>query len=221
MNPVTGARQPYLHLIAPLIMLIVFALTAMACSVLDSGPFEENFDTAGKWGTGASADVEGQVSEGLYEMLVESNHGVYYASAGENFADGVYELDATQLDGPLNNGYGLLFRVDEENDSFYVFEVSGDGYVWIGYCTDLCESEAVALVGGDWFRSPAVNIGLHETNNLKVIADGSRMTFYVNDLEVGRATDSRFVEGDVAVMVETLGEPGVRVVFDNFSHIPQ
>lgn len=221
MNPETSTRQPYLGLIRPLILLMVFAMIAMACSVFDSGPYEESFDAAGSWGTGASADVEGQVSEGVYEMLVESNHGIYLATAGERFADGAYELDATQIDGPLNNGYGMLFRVDEESDSFYVFEVSGDGYVWIGYCTDLCESEAVALVGGDWFRSPAVKMGLHETNNLKVIADGSRMTFFVNGLEVGRATDSRLAEGDVAVMVETLGEPGVRVVFDNFSHIPR
>jgi hypothetical protein len=217
----TGAKHPYLNLIGPLILLVVFAMTAMACSVLDSGPYEESFDAAGSWGVGASAEVEGQVTEGVYEMLVESNQGVYYASAGENFADGAYEVDATQIEGPLNNGYGLLFRVDEENDSFYVFEVSGDGYVWIGYCTDLCESEAVALVGGDWFRSPAVKMGLHETNKLKVVADGDRMTFFVNGLEVGRANDSRLAEGDVAVMVETLGEPGVRVVFDNFSHTAQ
>ena len=155
----TSIRQPYLGLIRPLILLIVFAMTAMACSVLDSGPYEEGFDAAGSWGTGASSDVEGRVSDGLYEMLVESNNGLYYASAGERFADGVYEVDATQIEGPLNNGYGTLFRVDDESDSFYVFEVSGDGYVWIGYCTDLCESEAVALVGGDWFRSPAVKLG--------------------------------------------------------------
>jgi hypothetical protein len=217
MKPETGAQRVNLALIWSLAFIFILALSAMACSVFGSGAFEESFDEPGNWGTGSSVDVEGQVSEGVYDMLVKSNHGLYMATAGEQFGSGTYELDATQIEGPLNNGFGMLFRVDEESDSFYVFEVSGDGYVWIGYCSQLCEAEADALVGGDWFRSPAVKTGLQETNNLKVVADGGRMTFLVNGLEVGRTVDDRLSEGDVAVMVETLGEPNVRVVFDNFS----
>jgi hypothetical protein len=203
------------------LFLVALALTSVACSVFGSGDYQETFDNAGSWGEGTSADVEGQVVDGAYEMFVKSNHGVYMATAGETFGDGVYEVDATQIDGPLNNGYGMLFRVHDGSDSFYALEVSGDGYVWIGYCSALCESEADALVGGDWFRSPAVRTGLHETNNLKVIAEGQRMTFFVNGLEVGRAVDDRLAQGDVAVMVETLGQPDVRVIFDNFSFTPQ
>lgn len=215
-----STRRTYLALVGPLAFLFSLAFTSMACSVFGSGVYEESFDEAGNWGTGTSVDVEGQVVEGVYEMLVKSNHGIYLATAGERFEDGTYTLDATQIGGPLNNGYGMLFFVDEESESFYAFEVSGDGYIWIGYCTELCESEADAMVGRNWFRSPAVKTGLHETNKLKVITDGGRMTFLVNGLEVGRAVDDRLTEGDVAVMVETLGEPGVRVVFDNFAYTP-
>jgi hypothetical protein len=201
-----------------LAFIMVFLVTA--CTARD-GAYQESFDDAGSWGTGISADVEGQVSDGAYELFVKSNQGVYMATAGRDFGDGVYEVDATQVAGPLNNGYGLLFRVDETDDSFYAFEVSGDGYVWIGYCSGLCKIEATALVGRDWFRSPAVKTGLQETNNLKVIVNGIRMTFFVNGLEVGRAVDDRRAEGDVALAVEALGQPGVRVVFDNFSYTPQ
>ena len=70
-------------------------------------------------------------------MEVRSNAGLFMATAGESFGDGVYELEATQIDGPLNNGYGMLFRVDESSDSFYAFEVSGDGFIWIGWCRAL------------------------------------------------------------------------------------
>jgi hypothetical protein len=205
------------------IIFLAFALVllATACAALDRGAFQESFDEEGLWGSGISADVEGQVRDGAYELFVKSNQGVYMATAGQRFGDGVYEVDATQVAGPLNNGYGLLFRVDETDDSFYAFEVSGDGYVWIGYCTELCEAEAVALVGRDWFRSPAVKTGLQETNNLKVIVNGIRMTFFVNGLEVGRAVDDGREQGDVALAVEALGQPGVRVVFDNFSYTPQ
>jgi hypothetical protein len=174
----------------------------------------------GTWGTGSSADVDGQVRDGVYDMHVKSNHGLYLATAGENFLDGNYEVEATQIGGPLNNGYGMLFRVDEETDSYYVFEVSGDGFVWIGRCSNLCEDEAVALVGGDWFPSPAVKQGLQQTNLLRVVANGPRMSFFVNGIEVGRTADETLAEGDIAVMVEALGEPGVRVIFDNFRVIP-
>jgi hypothetical protein len=154
-------------------------------------------------------------------MLVKANYGIFYATAGEDFTDGIFEVEATQVDGPLNNGYGMLFRVDEATDSFYAFEVSGDGYVWIGRCTNLCDEGNVALVGGDWFRSPAVQTGLQATNHLQVVVTGNRMTFYVNSVEVGRTADTTFASGDVAIMVETLGERGVRVIFDNFKVSPQ
>ncbi len=221
MNVTNRAGRPYRALVITLALVLAVVLLATACGALDDGAYQETFDEQGSWGVGLSADVEGRVNDGAYEMLVKENQGDYMATAGRSFGDGVYEVDATQIAGPLNNGFGLLFRVDEADDSFYALEVSGDGYVWIGYCVELCKTEALALVGGDWFRSPAVKTGLQETNNLKVVVDGIRMTFYVNGLEVGRAVHDRQREGDLAVMVEALGQPGVRVVFDNFSYTPQ
>ncbi len=212
---------PYRTIGHSVTLVLFFVFLGAACSALVAGPYHENFDSAGTWGSGSSAEVNGQVKDGLYDMEVKSNHGLYLATAGKNFADGIYELEATQIAGPLNNGYGMLFRVDDSTDSFYVFEVSGDGFVWIGYCQDLCESEAIALVSGDWFRSPAVKTGLQATNRLRVIADGPIMTFFVNGVEVGRTSDSRLTKGDIAVMIEALGEPGIRVAFDNFSVTPQ
>lgn len=193
----------------------------MLVSGCGSGQYNETFDKAGDWGTGRTADVVGEVDNGVYEMLVKSNSELYLASAGESFGNGVYEVEATQIAGPLNNGYGFLFKVDEETDSFYAFEISGDGWIWIGRCAELCESEQVTLVGGDWFRSPAINQGLQATNVLRAVVDGNLMTFYVNGVEVGRTSDDRLTEGDIAVMVETLGESGVRVIFDNFRFTPQ
>jgi len=199
-------------------LLLALVILVSGCG---SGQYNETFDKAGDWGTGRTADVVGEVDNGVYEMLVKSNSELYLASAGESFGNGVYEVEATQIAGPLNNGYGFLFKVDEETDSFYAFEISGDGWIWIGRCAELCESEQVTLVGGDWFRSPAINQGLQATNVLRAVVDGNLMTFYVNGVEVGRTSDDRLTEGDIAVMVETLGESGVRVIFDNFRFTPQ
>jgi hypothetical protein len=213
-------RQTFLvrtqHKFVIFVLLLVVFVTACR-----SGEYEETFDKVGSWGSGRSTDVVGEVENGVYEMLVKSNSDLYLATAGESFGDGVYEVEATQIAGPVNNGYGFLLKVDDESDSFYVFEISGDGWIWIGRCAELCETEQVALVGGDWFRSPAVNQGLQATNNLRAVVDGSLMTFYVNGVEVGRTSDDRLTDGDIAVMVETLGESGVRVIFDNFRFTPQ
>jgi hypothetical protein len=213
-------HKPHAALLRPLAFVVLLTVATLACGTLGSAPFEETFDDPGNWGAGSSDDVRGEVADGQYQMEVRSNAGLLMATSGESFGDAVYELEATQIDGPLNNGYGMLFRVDESSDSFYAFEVSGDGYIWIGWCSELCRGETVALVGGNWFRSAAVNKGLQETNRLRVVAEGTRMTFYVNGIEVGRTSDGRLAEGDIAVAVETLGEPGVRVAFDNFKVTP-
>lgn len=200
---------------------LVMVLLSITCGPIGTGgAYTESFNQPGSWGLGDRNDVEGKIENGVYEMLVKSSYGIYYATAGEEFTDGIFEVKATQVDGPLNNGYGLLFRVDEETDSFYAFEISGDGYVWIGRCTNLCEEESVTLVGGDWFRSPAVQTGLQATNHLQAIVNGNRMTFFVNSVEVGRTSDTTFVSGDIAIVVETLGERGVRIVFDDFKVSP-
>jgi hypothetical protein len=201
-----------------LIILVGILLTILgsACNSAGSKQYVETFNAQGNWGVGHSDDVLGMVSNGFYDMTVKDNYGLYLATAGESFSDGIYEVEATQLSGPLNNGYGMLIRVDYDTDSYYVFEVSGDGFIWIGYCTDLCNEVSEPLVGGGWFRSPAVRQGLLETNHLKVLAEGSRVAFFVNGIQVGRTSDSRLIKGDVAVLVETLGRGDVRVGFDNF-----
>lgn len=199
-------------------LLLLSLLLLVACGSL-RGPYTETFDEAGGWGVGSDVDAEGSVTGGRYEFLVKSNLGLFWSTAGENFGDGVYEVEATQLGGPLDNGYGMLFRVDDDTDSFYIFEVSGDGYVWIGRCQNGCDEEQV-LIDDNWFASEAVNQGLNSPNHLRVRAEGANMIFSVNDQEVGRVTDDAFAEGDIGVMVETLGEGDVLVGFDNFSVTP-
>jgi hypothetical protein len=203
-----------------LLLAIILMVVIVVARFLAPLPYEETFDRQGSWGADDRPDVVGKVANGVYDLHVKANYGVFYATAGKRFSDGIYEVEATQISGPLNNGYGMLLRVDEGSDAFYVFEVSGDGFIWIGRCTNRCQDDVVTLVGRDWFPSPAVNQGLQATNRLRLVADGSSMTFLVNGIEVGRTTDNVLKNGDIAVMVETLGERGVRVVFDNFRVLP-
>jgi hypothetical protein len=208
-------NSKWLLAIAVLLSLLIGA----GCRRAQTEPYLETFETAATWGIGSDSNTAGEIVNGRYELLVRPAVDRFWTSAGQTFADGVYELEATQVAGPVDNGYGMLFRIDGRIDSFYAFQVSGDGYVLIAHCAKGCAEER-ALVQGGWFESTAVNQGLNQTNRLRVRAERGNFIFYVNDQEVGRATDNAIVRGDIGLIVETLGEGGVRVAFDNFSVTP-
>jgi hypothetical protein len=204
--------------ITAVVTMFLLLLALVACD--GGGPYSETFDTAGNWRAGTDGDAEGQVVNGVYDLFVKADNLFIWTTGGENFGDGVYEVEATQVAGPVNNGYGMVFRVNDDRDDFYVFEISGDGFVWIGRYRAGGKDEIQPLVGDWWFESTAVRPGLNQTNTLRVQAEGANMIFFVNGQEVGRVTDDAFSSGDIGLMVETLGEGGVRVQFDNFSVTP-
>ena len=191
----------------------------------DSGPpvereaYAENFDEVGTWTVGDDATATGTIQNGVYEMFVEESGGIFWVTGGRNFANATYQVAATPVEGTIDNGYGMLFRVEGEDSNFYIFKVSSDGFVWIGRCSDSC-TEASALVERDWFASDAVLQGLNVTNILRVEANGSDMIFFINDTEVGRTTDETLTEGDIGLVAETFTPGGLRVQFDNFSVTP-
>jgi hypothetical protein len=176
--------------------------------------YHAGFETPEKWGTGDEDGARGDITDGVYRLAVAADRGFFWTTAGESFGDGLYEVTATQLEGPLDNGYGLLLRAVPEAAAFYVFAVSGDGYVWIGRCDDGCGS-MTTLVGDGWFAHPAVNQGLNVANRLRVSADGEQLHFFVNGEPVGEVVDDSLVRGDAGLFVETLGQGNVAVAFDD------
>jgi hypothetical protein len=186
---------------------------------LERGAYADSFDEAGSWTVGDDATATGTVRNGVYEMSVELSGDIFWVTGGRNFADGRYEVAATPVEGVIDNGYGMLFRVDSDDSNFYVFKVSSDGYVFIGRCSDSC-AQATPLVERDWFASEAVLQGQNVTNILSVEAGGSDMIFYVNGTEVGRASDETLSQGDIGLVAETFAPGGLRVQFDDFNVTP-
>lgn len=202
-------------------MLLIFvSLTLLLAACGGYRNYETSFDSNDGWGVGDTAEVQGNIVDGKYRLQVDAERGIFWSTAGLDIGDGTYTIEATQTAGPLDNGFGLMFMVNTETLDFYLFEISGDGYVWIGRCDAGCEGNQVMLVGDGWFASEAVRQGLNQTNRLQVDIKNGEMVFYVNNVEVGRGTDTTLRSGDVGVLVETLGEGGVVVEFDNFSYIP-
>ena len=202
-----------------LLLILAWWLLPQLQSPVETEPYAETFDEVGSWASGVGASAEGRVADGVYEMTVDMSGDSYWTTAGRNFADGTYQVEATPLEGTEDNGYGLLFRVDAASERFYMLKVSSDGYVYAGLCSDSCAHQQ-ALVDRDWFDSPAVAPGLGATNTLRVVAAGPDLTFFVNDVEVGQVTDATLKAGDVGLVAETFTPGGLRVAFDNFTVMP-
>ena len=202
--------------------ILILALIIFATAACGGGnqPYHETFDEPGDWSTDNDDEVRGEVIDGVYDFEVKADDLSSWTTAGLEFSDGWYEVEATQVAGPDNNLYGMVFRINNETDDFYTFQISGDGFVWIGRYQGGGEIEATPIVDDWWFESQAINQGADITNVLKVRTEAGNMIFYVNNQEVGRVTDNSFAEGDIGLIVGSLGEGGVRIHFDNFKVTP-
>ncbi len=117
--------------------------------------------------------------------------------------DFVLEIEAQWIEGEENAGYGVIFRLQDENN-YYDFTLTRSGYYKIekfinGQYYDMTS----------WERSNAIND--KGVNYLKVQAVGRHLTFYVNNIKVKEIFDSTFTKGNFGM----LAGAGVHAAFDN------
>ena len=226
-------RRPLLSLaLILLVMIIVVSVGAaglLAVLLTDEGeanPFladkryDEPFIEPGRWGTGRQPGPDGSmatgsigtVAAGVYELQLLGANGLHWATAGEAFGDGRYELDVKFVDGPLDNAGGLLFMFDQ--DAFYFFVVRGDGRALIAHCRDGCADEFNILAHGGWFPTEA-DWGVGSQNRLRVDAIGGELSFYINGDLVATVSDDALTSGDVGLFVSSGGEGQAHFAFDN------
>ena len=114
------------------------------------------------------------------------------------------------MEGPLDNNLGLLVRYQDDDDSFYWFQISSDGY----FSVDLREADDwVSLVG--WQASEAIEQGLNATNRLRLVCQGNEFAFYVNDSLLTMLVDDAYAAGNIGLAAGAFDEPGVVIHFDN------
>jgi hypothetical protein len=173
--------------------------------------FEDN-DFANSCTVESTKDVERFVENGQFHMRVVTPFFVAWTECTQvEYTDFIMEADVTQVSGPDNNTYGVIFRYGLDAKEFYAFLVSGDGfYVFTIDGVDRTEPEFLV----DWTESSVINKGA-QTNHIKVVVVGGNMTYYVNDQLLGEVQDARYSKGTVGFFAGTLEEGGVQVSFDN------
>lgn len=183
------------------------------------------------------------VDPGVLRISVGDTDSLPFAEANPHFGDFDLRAQATAVEGPLNNGYGLIFRLQNkdntspDDDSFYLFMVSSDGYYQL-----VRSIEGEAREVSTWIPSPIVNTGIGATNFLRVVAQGSQFQFYVNgqpallclpddpnarstyneisgECQDGKMldtlTDTSIPNGQIGVAAQSFDEAGVVIEFDN------
>ena len=160
----------------------------------------------------STTDVERFVENGQFNMRVLTPLFVAWTKCTQvEYSDFVMEVDATQVGGPDNNTYGVIFRYGLDAKEFYTFLISGDGFYV--FTVDGAEREEPEILV-DWTESSAIKQGA-QTNRIKITAVGGNMKYYVNDQFLGEVQDARFSTGIVGFFVGSLDEGGVQVSFDN------
>lgn len=169
----------------------------------------EPFNDPGDWQLSSDAAADVTIAEGQLVITVRQPGQVAWASAGRIYQDFALRVEATQIAGPLNNEYGILIRMQGDED-FYVFSISGDGYARVARYTE----GRWTLLSNDWFLHEAIVHGA-ATNILDIAADGADFTFRVNEQTVATVTDAALTQGDLGVYAGAFEEPGVVIAFDN------
>ena len=178
--------------------------------------YEEDFDLTGGWSTFDGDGTAVDYVDGEYRLTINRAEYMVWGNPESplDLADLVIEVDVRQIEGPLDNNFGVLVRAveDEETDSYYWFQISADGF----YSIDLrWEDEWNTLVG--WEESTAIYTGLGVTNRIRVVCSGDQFSFYVNNRHLVDLTDSTIGWGSIGLAAGTFDEPGVIVHFDNLT----
>jgi hypothetical protein len=202
----------------------LFALLLPACTLVNSEPetcdgegilFEDEFDGERDcgWVTYSRAGATVQITDGALQISTSQPGQLWWSNPGQNFDDQIITAEARQVEGPNDNAYGLICRYQNE-ENFYLFLISGDGYYAIGkYQSGSAEVEYLT-VDQQFQPSDAINQG-NATNRIEASCIGNELSLAVNGLALVTVTDPTFVTGDIGVAASTL-QPGTSLIeFDS------
>ena len=165
------------------------------------------------WASYDRAGGSASIDNAAMQLTVSQQGQLWWTNAGRSFDDAVITAEARQVDGPNDNAYGLICRYQDEQN-FYVFLVSGDGYYAIGKYQSGSETITYLTPDAQFQPSDAINVGV-ASNELRVSCVGPQLSLEVNGIPLLSVSDPTFVNGDIGLAASTL-EPGTTIVeFDN------
>jgi hypothetical protein len=165
------------------------------------------------WATFDHGGAVAAIDNAAMQLTVSQLGELWWTNPGRSFDDVEIVAEARQVDGPNNNAYGLICRYQDE-ENFYVFLVSGDGYYAIGKYQSGSDAVTYLTPDGQFQPSDAINVGV-ASNELRVSCVGNQLSLEVNGLPLITVTDPTFVNGDIGLAASTLQQGTTIIEFDN------
>jgi hypothetical protein len=177
--------------------------------------FEDNFSGEQNCGWleynrgGAVAAIE----DGALGISTSSPGEIWWTNPDRSFDDVVIDVATKQVGGPDDNAYGVICRYQDE-ENFYLFLISGDGYYAIGKYQSGEDRVTYLTEDGQFAQSDQINQGA-ATNLMQVSCVGNELSLAVNGYPLLTVTDSEFGAGDIGLAVSALQQGTVEVDFDD------
>jgi hypothetical protein len=184
------------------------ATTAPSGTVLFSDDFSSNQNN---WGSSAgSAGTISFIYDGL-DLKVNQANSLIWSVAGKKFKDTTIDIDGVLLSGSENDVYGAICRF-QDNDHFYGFLVTHDGYYGIFKMQDgklVLVGQADGLKYSDAIRQGGV------VNHIQAICLADTLQLSVNGKLLSIIQDESYTQGQIGVIAGSYTNPGEELFFDN------
>jgi len=149
--------------------------------------------------------------QGGFRLSIDQPNFLIWSVPGLKFQDTHVYTRAHKLDGPDDNLFGLICRY-QDNNNFYAFMISSDGY----YGIYRKQAGYLSLMGSTKMGFSEVIQRGDEHNQITAVCRGDQLALIVNDASLLQVRDSTFTYGDVGMIAGNLAEPGTHILFDYF-----
>ena len=174
--------------------------------------FQDDFsNNTGNWYTYVDSDGTTDFTENGFRIYINEPSAYHWTNPNQVFHDTIIEVEATKLDGPEENDFGIICRYHDENN-FYFFTISSDGYYGIAKIVEGVEK----LIGMEELEADESAIKPGKSTNL-VRADciGSSLKLYANGRKLIEVSDTNFESGDIGLIASTYDSSGTDILFNN------
>lgn len=170
--------------------------------------FEDDFSDLGSgWSDDVDADGSVGYESGEYVVRVDTADLLIWGRPYLTFEDVEITVETRVLESVGDGDYGMVCRY-QDNQNFYFFFVSEDGFFTIGKIEN---DEFTPLY--DWESSSILDSP--DPLTITIVCQGDQLKLAVNDILLAEAADDAFVSGDIGLIAGTYDTPGLAVAFDN------
>ncbi|HSK65696.1 MAG TPA: serine/threonine-protein kinase [Anaerolineales bacterium] len=180
-----------------------------ASNVQNTILFADDFsDPNSGWPAGQNAQaVFGYQPDG-YRILVSGTNKAQWVYTDRVYDNASLYVDAAPVMEGANGYYGLLCRI-QDDQNFYYFVIQRNGSYTIGKYKD---AEFSSFFPEGWRQSSV----LDTAGRLQADCTGNLLRLYVNNVMLGEVTDPDFTSGFSGILAATLDEQDFEVRFNNF-----